>query len=97
MLEKSRRQEKREKGNIRDEVATDITSFETFYQKELTSEAFRTKGREYKMNPEDYAPKKFLDKAKLNETFQNSKEREASFFSDFEIYKENRCKDFFIL
>jgi len=90
MLEKKRRDDidKTRKNN---EIIYGIENFEEFYKQELQRDAKR-EPRE--INPSDYLPKKgrFVDLAKAAEGFKTTAEREADYFREFELYKENKSK-----
>ncbi len=99
MLEKKRREEFPKDKEKKIEAAYGVHSFEEFYKTELANEAKREKKREYKMDPEEYEPKKHLqkkleregaeeDKERLG--FRSTKQKEADFFKDFEKFKENK-------
>jgi hypothetical protein len=90
MLEKKRRDDidKTRKNN---EIIYGIENFEEFYKQELQRDAKR-EPRE--INSNDYLPKKgrFVDLGKAAEGFKTTAEREADYFREFELYKENKSK-----
>ena len=89
-LEKTRREDinKTRKNN---EIVFGIETFEEFYKQELQKD-FKREPRP--VNPEDYQPRRgvFTDPKAIAEGFQTTAEREANYFKEFEIYKENKSK-----
>lgn len=87
MLEKKRREDidKTRKNN---EMIYGIENFEEFYKGELKKDS---KSAPRTINPTDYQPKR-VDNSKAAEGFKNTAQREADYFSEFELFKENKSK-----
>ena len=87
MLEKKRREDinKTRKNN---EMIYGLENFEEFYKGELKKDS---KSEPRPINPNDYQPKR-VDNAKAAEGFRNSAQREADYFQEFELFKENKSK-----
>jgi hypothetical protein len=90
ILERNRRQDinKTRKNN---EMIFGIESFEEFYKGELQRDAKRPP-RE--VRPEDYEQRRgtVADPSKAAEGFKTHEERKAQYFSEYELYKENKSK-----
>ena len=87
VLEKKRREDinKTRKNN---DLIYGLENFEEFYKGELQRDSKREPRT---INPADYIPRR-VDNSKAGEGFLNSAEREAEYFREFEIYKENKSK-----
>lgn len=87
MLEKKRREDidKTRKNN---EMIYGLENFEEFYKGELKKDS-KTAPRP--INPADYIPKR-VDNSKAAEGFKDAAQREADYFNEFELYKENKSK-----
>ena len=87
MLEKKRREDlnKTRKNN---EISFGLENFEEFYKGELQRDA---KKDPRPVNAADYLPKRGAP-ANPAEGFKNTKEREADYFREFELYKENKSE-----
>ena len=87
MLEKKRREDidKTRKNN---EMIYGMENFEEFYKGELKKDS---KLEPRPVNPADYQSKR-VDNAKAAEGFRDSAEREADYFREFELFKENKSK-----
>jgi hypothetical protein len=92
MLEKKRREDidKTRKNNT---MIYGLETFEEFYKKELQTDAKRPARP---INPEDYQPRRGLVEAsKAGEGFKTHAEKEADYFREYELYKENKSKFLF--
>ena len=87
MLEKKRREDV-DKTRKNNEMIYGIENFEEFYKGELKKDS---KLAPRTVNPTDYQAKR-VDNAKAAEGFRNSEEREADYFREFELFKENKSK-----
>lgn len=87
VLEKKRR-ENLDKTRKNNELVYGIENFEEFYKQELQKDAKRDPRP---INPSDYQPKR-VDNSKAAEGFLTTAEREAEYFREFEIFKENKSK-----
>ena len=87
MLEKKRREDidKTRKNN---EMIYGTENFEEFYKGELKKDS---KLAPRPINPADYQQKR-VDNSKAAEGFKDSAQREADYFSEFELFKENKSK-----
>jgi hypothetical protein len=87
MLEKKRREDidKTRKNN---EMIYGTENFEEFYKGELKKDS---KLPPRPINPADYQQKR-VDNSKAAEGFKDSAQREADYFSEFELFKENKSK-----
>jgi len=85
MLEKKRREDidKTRKNN---EMIYGMENFEEFYKGELKKDS---KLPPRPINPADYQQKR-VDNSKAAEGFKDSAQREADYFSEFELFKENK-------
>lgn len=85
MLEKKRREDidKTRKNN---EMIYGIENFEEFYKGELKKDS---KSAPRTINPTDYQPKR-VDNSKAAEGFKNTAQREADYFSEFELLRKIR-------
>jgi hypothetical protein len=92
VLEKKRR-ENLDKTRKNNELVYGIENFEEFYKQELQRDAKRDPRP---INPADYQPKR-VDNSKAGEGFLTTGEREAQYFNEFEIYKENKSKSFLLM
>lgn len=86
-LEKKRR-ENLDKTRKNNELVYGVENFEEFYKQELQKDAKR---EPRSVNPADYQPKR-VDNAKAGEGFLTTAEREAEYFREFEVFKENKSK-----
>ncbi len=87
VLEKKRR-ENLDKTRKNNELVYGVENFEEFYKQELQRDAKRDPRP---VNPSDYNPKR-VDNNKAGEGFLTTEQREAQYFNEFEIYKENKSK-----
>ena len=87
VLEKKRR-ENLDKTRKNNELVYGVENFEEFYKQELQRDAKRDPRP---INPTDYQQKR-VDNSKAGEGFLTAAEREAQYFNEFEIYKENKSK-----
>lgn len=87
MLEKKRREDidKTRKNN---EMIYGTENFEEFYKGELKKDS---KLAPRPINPADYQQKR-VDNSKAAEGFKDSAQREADYFSEFDLFKENKSK-----
>ena len=87
MLEKKRREDidKTRKNN---EMIYGLENFEEFYKGELKKDS-KTAPRP--VNPADFQAKR-VDNSKAAEGFKDAAQREADYFNEFELYKENKSK-----
>ena len=92
MLEKNRRENIKETRKSM-EIAYGLHNFEEFYKDQLKKDANRDPRH---IVPEHYQPKK-IDQRKVGEGFRTTVEREADYFKEFELFKENKSKSLFSL
>ena len=89
MLEKKRR-ENLQQTKKDDVIALGVHNFDVFYREQLMKDA-KKPPREVK--PEEYKPKRGLELLESQRAvFKSTPEREADYFREFEIYKENKSK-----
>ena len=90
MLEKTRREDinKTRKNN---EMIFGIENFEEFYKGELQRDA---KKEPRVIQPEDYTPKRgaSTDPVKVAAGFKTQADKEADYFREYDLYKENKSK-----
>lgn len=91
MLEKNRREDLN-KTRKNSEISFGLENFEEFYKNELQRDAKRDPRA---INPADYQLKRGAS-ANPAEGFKNTKEREADYIREFDLYKENKSKHFFL-